>query len=288
MIKRNEAARNNFTFLMCHLVFQAIVFLAYIIEVVKGARTPLYFGILAAVIIVTEVVEILLYRSDNESVIMRHAAAIGFAFMYMYVLFTAANPLIFVYAVPMLVMITLYCDLKYSILLGAGMMIINIADAIRRIVAGLDGQGMEEIEIQILVLLLYCVFTYICSKTALINNKEKLDSIKSEQEAVQKLLDTVMAISKDMNIAIKDISEATEELNQSSEETMSAMKEVSGGTTETAESVQSQLEKTEEIQSNIDEVKKVSASIADSMAAASDEIRNGRTNIQLLKEKVTA
>ena len=69
---------------------------------------------------------------------------------------------------------------------------------------------------------------------------------------------------------------------------MSAMKEVSGGTTETAESVQSQLEKTEEIQSNIDEVKKVSASIADSMAAASDEIRNGRTNIQLLKEKVTA
>ena len=68
---------------------------------------------------------------------------------------------------------------------------------------------------------------------------------------------------------------------------MSAMSEVSGGATETAESVQSQLEKTEEIQSNIDEVKNVSGSIADSMKTASAEIAAGRNNIKLLMEKVS-
>lgn len=288
MQSKTEAARNNYIFLMCHLVFQFIIFVAYLVEVFKGARSVTYFVVLAVIIAATAVTETMIYKHDNETVLLRHAAGIGFGFMYMYVLYTAANPLIFVYAVPMLVLITLFCDLKYCMILGCSMIVINVIDAVRRIVQGLDGQEMEEIEIQVLVLVLYFVYTYVCSKGALINNQEKLDNIKEEQERIQKLLDTVMSISGDMTGAIKEITASIDTLSQSSEETIGAMREVSGGTTETAESVQSQLEKTEEIQSHIDEVKKVSKNIADSMQAASGEIQNGRNNIQLLIKKVSA
>ncbi len=283
-----EAVRNNYYFMICHIVFQMIVLAAYFAEVVKGARSVPYFLILAVIIAGTVISEYAVYHADNGSDKLRHIAGTGFGLMYMYVMFTAANPLIFVYAVPMLVLVTIFGDIKYCFILGSGMMVINVCDAVRRIAHGLSGQDMEEIEIQILSLAIYAVFTYVCSKITIINNQEKLDSIKREQEEVQKLLDTVMVISADMNTAIKEISDATESLKQSSEETMSAMKEVTGGTTETAESVQSQMTKTEEIQRNIDEVKSVSASIADSMVKASEEIGNGRVSIQQLREKVSA
>jgi methyl-accepting chemotaxis protein len=224
MAKETEAVRNNYYFLVCHIVFQAIVMLAYLIEVLKGARTEGYYGILAVIVAATVVAECSIFKKDRESKLMRHVAGAGFGLMYMYVLFTAANPLIFVYAVPMLVLITLFADAQYCLILAIGMMLINVGDAVRRIIGGLSGQDMEEIEIQVLSLGLYAIFTYICSRVTIINNNEKLTSIRNEQEQVQKLLDTVIAISSDMNTAIKDISDATETLKQSSEETMSAMR----------------------------------------------------------------
>lgn len=230
MRNKTEAARVNYVFLTCHIIYQAIILIAYMAESIKGTRTWMYFLPLAVIIAATIIIETCIYKKDNEAVIMRHMAAIGFAFMYMYVLYTAANPLIFVYAVPMLVLVTMYCDMKYCALLGSGMIIINIIDAVRRYFdGGYQGQEMEEIEIQILVLVLYFAYTYVCSMVQQMNSQEKLDNIKEDEKRVQQLLSTVMAISEDMNGAIKKISSSTDALNQSSEETMSAMSEVSGG-----------------------------------------------------------
>ena len=62
---KTEAARNNHTFLVCHIAFQAVILTAYLLEVIKGARTAGYFAVLAAIIIVTVIAETIIYRKDN-------------------------------------------------------------------------------------------------------------------------------------------------------------------------------------------------------------------------------
>ena len=80
--KATEEARNNAVFYTMHLVMQFIIFAAYLLEVIKGSRTGLYFAVLAAIILATVAAETITIRRDPDSKILRWIGCVGFQVMY--------------------------------------------------------------------------------------------------------------------------------------------------------------------------------------------------------------
>ncbi len=288
----SDLERNNSLFIKTHIAYQVIILVAYLAEGFKGSRTWGYIGALAAIIAVTIVTELNIFKKDPESVLLRHIVSCLYAIMYSYVLFTAHNPLVFTYGLIMMVLITLFNDKKYTIIQSVGLILINVISAGIVLSKGgygdLSNQTMPMLEIQVLLVILYSIYTYLVAKTSAENNADKVADIEAEKAASDAMVKTIVETVGDMNKAIGEISQSVETLTESSEETKSAMEEVSSGTTETANSVQEQLEMTEAIQDSVNEVKNASTTISQRMQEASDAIDEGRDNINLLLQKVAA
>ena len=286
--KATEDARNNSIFLTLHLIMQGLIFAAYLLEVVKGSRTFSYFGILALIIIATVVAEIAVYKKDEETKLLRWVGCIGFEFMYAYVLLTAANPLIFVYAMLAMVMTVIYSDLKFLRLFNVLVIILNVVSVIK---GALDGFGEQELpmdEIQVLSIIVISIFLHCISKGLLINSQEKIADIAAQEEEQKKTTGIIMETVDHMDASINEILSSVDVLSRSTQETKSAMEEVSNGANDTAASVQDEIQMTSDIQRSVDEVKSVSDIIDNNMKSAIDEIEGGRQDIRLLLEKVEA
>ena len=276
----SEMARNNKTYLTVHYIIQIAILIAYLIEVIKGSRTPLYYGILAAIIIITIVIEALTYKKNPEGKNIKYIGLIGFGIMYAYVLFTAANPLIFVYGFLFMVAVPVFNDLKLTVIAGVCLILMNVADIVRKGIAGeISSDTMPLIEIQIISVIVFVIFSFLVNRNSKFNNDAKVNVIENEQKESEKILATIVETVDSMNSSVAEINDVVEQLNTSSVETMDAMKEVSSGVNDTAEAVQSQLEMTTEIQDNIDEVRGAADVIATNMGEAMQEIKEGSRSI---------
>lgn len=284
--KSTDIARNNSIFYTLHLVMQFIILAAYLLEVIKGSRTILYFGVLFLIIGVTVVAETVLIRQNPEHPLLRWAGCVGFGFMYGYVLLTAANPLIFSYAFLTMALTVVYSDLRFTNIFNIVVIALNIVDVIRKALDGLEGQELPMDEIQVLSIIIMSVFLYNVSKGLYVNGNDKVSRIEIREQEAQKTTDIIMETVERMNSSIADIIDSVNLLSKSTNDTMTAMRDVTGGATDTAETVQRQTQMTSDIKSNVDEVKSVSDIISENMDTAMGEIRDGRKNMETLLLKV--
>ncbi len=284
--KATEAARNNSVFATLHIIMQTIILVAYLLEVIKGSRTPGYFGVLAAIIIATIVGEVVILKSDPESGKLRWVGCIGFEIMYAYVLLTAANPLIFCYAFLAMVLTVVYSDLKFTGLFNIGVIVLNVISVVIGALDGFDGQELPMDEIQVLSTIVMALFLHNVSKGLYVNEEEKLNDIEEQEKAAEETNSVIMDTVDRMNESIDRIMTSVDSLAQSTQETMVAMRDVTNGANDAANSVQDQTRMTSDIQASVDEVKNVSDVIGDNMRAAMDEITGGRKNIETLLAKV--
>lgn len=284
--KTTEAARNNAVFATLHIAMQLIIFAAYLLEVIKGSRSLGYFLILAVILGATIVSEVMMNRMNPESEKLKFVGCIGFEIMYAYVLLTAANPLIFVYAILVMVLTVIYSDRKFTLLLCIGVIIFNIIDVIRGLLDGVSDQEIPMDEIQVLSLIVLTIFLYNVGKVIKVNNEEKLASIEEKREESDAVNGVILETVQKLNDSVEEILASVDDLAQSTSETKNAMQEVTKGAGDTAETVQSQLSMTSDIEQSVEEVKQVSDVITENMDAASQEVSDGQQNINLLLERV--
>ena len=100
------------------------------------------------------------------------------------------------------------------------------------------------------------------------------------------MLEQILEISENMIGDILTVSEKMTTLEDSVTKTKASMEEVTNGTNDTADSVQSQLLKTEEIQQVIERVEHVSDTIESDMDEASKEVAQGKNKIDELISQV--
>ncbi len=115
-----------------------------------------------------------------------------------------------------------------------------------------------------------------------------MDIVNGEKERTAKLLNRTMNLSGSITEGVFEVKGYMEELGDSVSKTVSAMEEVSAGSVETAESIQTQLIKTEEIQKHIENVEKAAASIVENVNSTRNAIGSGNTNIGSMLEQAKA
>ena len=281
--KDYELARENTVAMNCHFLVCGIISIAYFVEFLKGDGTLLY--VLATIILAMGPVvgEIICYKKQHDTKMIKHFVGIGYAILYTFVMFTTNNHFTFVYVIPMLIAITVYNDFKYSLPIEVGVVIVNVLQLALFFKRGIYTKAdMASVEIQFFVIVLICGIQLYVSIVAEKLNQKKLAELKAEHEKTEELLTRIMDTSDKMTQQITESAQKTASLGESMQAMKESMEEVNSGSNDTAEAVQSQLNQTEEIQAMVEQVEKGTENIIDSMNQNKEAIAQGNANVGIL------
>ena len=281
--KDYELARENTVAMNCHFLVCGIISIAYFVEFLKGDGTLLY--VLATIILAMGPVvgEIICYKKQHDTKMIKHFVGIGYAILYTFVMFTTNNHFTFVYVIPMLIAITVYNDFKYSLPIEVGVVIVNVIQLALFFKRGIYTKAdMASVEIQFFVIVLICGIQLYVSIVAEKLNQKKLAELKAEHEKTEELLTRIMDTSDKMTQQITESAQKTASLGESMQAMKESMEEVNSGSNDMAEAVQSQLNQTEEIQAMVEQVEKGTENIIDSMNQNKEAIAQGNANVGIL------
>jgi len=116
-------------------------------------------------------------------------------------------------------------------------------------------------------------------------NEAKLQQIQKQTDSANALTESVLGASGNMITDIQSASKKVVRLGESVSHIHESMKEVSMGSTETAESVQIQLERTEQIQEHIANVKDTTEQIEKDLAVTTEKVEEGQRHMEALAEQ---
>lgn len=270
-------------------IMVSVICIAYALEVVKGNRGVPY--VLATFVLgyLPAISGWTLFQKNRDSLNVKRALLYGFMVFYSFLLFTAQNALVFTYAIPMLIVVTLYNDLKFTRVIGIIVIAENIIYAIVTVMKGnLAAQDIVTLEIQIALLCVSVGFFFAVSHTSAKFQQIKISRIDQEKEKTVQILEKVLSVSTHMSENVESVTEQMNILKDTVSQNMDSMSEVTAGTSESAEAIQNQLRKTEEIQNHITDVESASSSISSDMLLTTEAVEKGRDLINGLMELASA
>jgi len=283
-----ELHRINAAILVAYTVITVILLFAYILEFVKGSRTPGYTLVFALLDVAPFIAYCVLYRKDKTSPVLKYILSIGFSVLYAFVLLTAAVPTTFVYIFMLFGLIVLYGDMKLCYISGGIAIIANLISISLGFTNGsLTSADLAMVEIQIASVVLAAVFAGLATSVTGKVNRQKLEEIQEEKDKTETLLTNTLTLSKAISDDIDAVTERVELLRQSVVTTKDSMQDVSSGATETAEALQQQLSQTEEIMAQIEKAKEVTTAITGDVHQTESTIGIGKENIDSLLASVT-
>ena len=244
----SEKAYVNKKLLLCYQIISAVLFIAYIIELVKGNRTAMYVAVFSAILIIPVVLATLVYKKNPEAKLVRSITALGYGILYAFVLWTSVSILSFTYAIPMIIAISIFADKTYTLKVGISSAFINVVYIfIQYINVGITSSDMVDYEIQVALMTLIVAFSYITTGTLERISDYKLSSIEAEKKKSDMMIDKIISANDNLQKEISDITEESKKMALQGENSQLAVSQMVTGANELAVTVQNQLEMTESI-----------------------------------------
>lgn len=285
--KMSELHRINKVVLIQYAILTIILFVAYILEFVKGSRTLPYTLIFICFDFIPFILYTIVYKKNPESTKLKYILSIGFSLLYAFVLLTAAIPTTFAYIFMIYVAIIPYGDIRLCYITGGIAILANIGSIIYGFVTGsLTSNDLAMVEIQVCAIVIGAFFVGLATNVISKVNAQKMDEIHEEKDKTEHILTNTLDISQGISNDIEAVSSQMEVLMMAMSTTSDSMKDVTAGANETADSLQQQLSQTEEIVEQIDSAKEVTETIANNVAQTEQTITVGKENIEHLLSSV--
>lgn len=283
----SEIARNNRVAKNAHMVDVLVVIALISLETISGKRSVLTFLIAAVIGLVPVIVDEIFWRKDRETPVIKHLVAIGYAAFYSFILFTTSNQLVFTFVIPMILLVSIFNDAKYTLIINVGTIIENVLHVVvGASTGGLGFVNMDGALLQLSTVVMIAIYSYYTAKTLNQNAGQKIDRISEVQSETEVLLQDISSVSRELKSGIEDITGELEKLNEASKTTGNAMQQVSSGATDTADAVQSQLEQTTAIQEKVELANDAATHITENMQQTLEVLENGNRDVELLVRTV--
>jgi len=283
----SEMERNNKTAVKCHAIESIIISLFYIILAFNGRYSIPYLCIVLILALLPVILEFVFLQKNPGTKIIKHFLAIGFALLYTFLIFTSKSNLVFVLVLPMILVISIYNDTRIAILTFIGTVIENIIVVFGGALTGKFGyQDSTSGGIQLFLIFLIGLYSYIVTKTTLENSNQKIQQMVEAKNQTKAILDSVSSQSKAMQNGISTIHEQVENLAETSNHTKSAMDEVTVGINDTSTAVQKQLLQTQEIQHKVSTIIDAAEWISKSINETLNVVKIGNNNVETLVNEV--
>ena len=286
MKELTEQGRVNKTAMTGHTIMGILLALVNFLEIFRTSKNVVYVAALIVLALGPVVAEWICYRKNQETKAIKHLLGIGFAVYYTVALIGAGNQLVFVYVIPMFILISVFSDSKYALELGIGATIVNLISIAVHTMKG-QGEGPTFYGTEIIILILTTAFSYCSSAVLQKSFLSRLGEMNQAKGQSDTMLQKILEVSDAMTKKINGMSDEVELLGSGVSDTRNAMEELTGGTTDTAEAVQNQLSQTEAIQEKVMQVTQASDSIAESMTVTAEALNAGKKNIEQLVSQVS-
>ena len=273
-----ELALANKRALQAMTALCSIISVAYLLEVVKHTRS---LGYVAVVIILNVIPNVLgwgAYGKSNDTTMVKHIVGIGYAVMYTFVLLTTSNLLVFTYVIPMLIIISLYDDVRYTSIIGVGVVIVNVFSIVLELKSGVI-ENSATAEIQGLVMVMITIYLMLVSRTNHAFQVQRTEKLQKINDHTNSLLQSILEVSDKVTETASDLAAEMETLKDSIGTTIDSMEQVTQGTNESANAAQEQLKQTNEISDHIGNVESSSEVITRNVGMAAEAVETGQSNI---------
>lgn len=279
----SEMQRNNWATLFCYTSLDVILVLCYLIEVIKKSRTVGYFAIFCVLALFPLIVTHIIYRKDPESELIKGVVTAGFGIFYYFVIFTTVSPVAYVYAIILSLVMISYNKMRLTAFFVGGVFVGNLVQVILAFSKHqLTAEDMPDVEIRLASIIVFGVYMLLTTWVTNVNNQKKLVNVEAEKEKSDAMTASLLETSEKITENIAVVAEKMQYLEESSTKTVTAMEEVTRGTTDTSDSIQSQMEQTEEISKTIDRVEQASVNIDNNMTSTMNELEHAKNNIDAL------
>ena len=282
-----DVERNNRTAMIAYIIDTVVMLTFCVLQAATGLQTWLYVLGLSILGLVPAGLELAYWKKDHNTPMIKHFVAIGFAIFYSVALFTAKNNLVFAFVIPMILVVSVYNDVRYSIMINTGTVIESLLIGIIGAKTGLFGYaGSDSAIIQVVIMILVGVYSIMAAQTSQRNTEHKVERIQKVQSQTEAVLQNMKELSNTLKTGIEATYIDLEKLERASGVTKEAMQGVSVGANDTALAVQDQLLQTEEIQKKVDVVNDANEQIVDSMQQTLSVLKDGNQAMEVLVQKV--
>lgn len=281
----SEAHYQNLRFLQCDVITVSIIMLAYIAELIKGSRTPLYIAVFFVILLTPVIMGITAYKKNREASSVRYLLGIGYCVMYTFVLLTAVTPMTFVYILPIMIGALVYQRSELIAKMGIFTVLANIAYVVITVIrTEVQKTDIVNFEIQILVVILIGVFGYVISKALENISNAKLSEIELEKDKTEALLEKIMSTTDTLCGNISEINSEAGDMASEGGNARVAISEIMEGTNELAITIQNQLEMSENITEMTNATTKIAESVQEQVNGASVLAESGSKDVKSLQD----
>ena len=254
------------------LVISIVLTVAYVIELVKGARTVPYFVVFMCFCWVPFIFGFIYLKiAGMDTNVYKHIIGIGYGIFYAFILLTSTTSLSFVYVFPVVCLLLLFKDRMFFVRILILNVLLIVANFIITRVSGIaDTLPMNEFEIQLAaVILIYA--GCIMGLSHLINSdKIMLDSVKDNLDKVTKTVDQVKIASDAVVDGVTVVRDLSDENVEAANNVVSSMDELNKKNDVLQETAQSSILMIKEIDEQISNV----AALAEEMIATAECSKN--------------
>ena len=257
-------------------ILNIISFALVIVSYLRGYRTELYtFGLLA-IMVLTSIGGLFIYKKNKDSVRLRYFMMMGLVFITGMLTYGFNSYYMRVMSAIPFIGCILFFDTKFATVSGILISVENIGITLfRELVLHdyKDAQFMDNLTISVVMIVMMYVLWYI-TKVAKMFNDDSLGKAQYEAEVQQHMMNDVLNIAEQVRQGTANAMELVNELQNSSEVVSCSVDDISQGTYLTAENIQNQSIMTQDIQDNLEKT----VSRAENMVRIAE--RSNKLNIE--------
>lgn len=280
----SEKRRVNGLIIRVWTVLIAIIMAAYTLELVKGERTLKYMAVFSLFAVLPPVFAWVLYTKNPENRILNYIAGYSYMVFYAFVLITADTNMVFVYALPVAIVLMVCSEVRmFTIfsLVCVGANILKVAYSCI-VLHQTSPDYIADYEIQVLSIGFCLVAAILTMRTLGKINHDKLQHILEQEKMQERTANTVLNVSQEVQVCVEQISDSMHDMLNDTTATLDSMRQITEGTAQTADSIQIQMERTNIIQENINDTVQIADSIYELSSQAIEDVRIGIENMEKL------
>lgn len=286
----DETAKVNKCALMILSIIDFFLIVGYAREGMAKTIPPVFAVGFIVCVALSMTVAFAVYFRRKGSAALKHIVMIGYGMVYAMAIMGARNDYVFVMAFPVAVIFIMYFDVAFIIRSSVILILLNIVYAVNfYVIKGRMPSGAPvEIASVLLHLASMVVFLISLSVTTGLSNKingNKMKAIEAEKDRADRLLESVLHVTRAVQESSAAALELTEKLSEATDVTARALNEISAGNTSNAESIEKQTVMTNNIQQMINTTKAMSEEMMTYAKSSMEAVDGGQTSMANLKEK---
>ncbi|MCR5154325.1 MAG: hypothetical protein K6B75_05705, partial [Lachnospiraceae bacterium] len=275
-------AKRNKNFLTCTTIIEIVLILAYLLEVVKGARTIGYVLSFGLVFIIPLAYSIYTYKTDAESDKIKWVIGISYFVGWGILYFTGLNYMIVLYIVPMLLAVLMFNNQRLTMVnSGLSLVMVLVVSIYNYTALGMNSpEDLQMLEISIAAIVLISVFNVFVIKVNGEIQAKNDEIIEADALKQEELLQTVAATVEELNASMDTAADYGADTLEHNDALGTAMKEVAKGAEEMATSLQSQMHLMSDVQTNVDNSTEKTDEVVDRFGDVKKAVGNGITKME--------